>query len=201
VEPAVVIVLLAAGMARRMGSSRNHKLLAQFDGVPMVRRSAQRAVESDAVSVVVVVGHRQADIRAALTNLPVTIVENPHYASGMASSLATGIAAAGGAGVLVMLSDMPEITTDHLNSLIVAFCRADGRSIVRAISHGKPGNPVILPQSLHKDIGQLKGDVGARDLILSSGLQVIDVEIGMAAELDVDTPEAIKAAGGYPETD
>lgn len=200
-EPAVVIVLLAAGMARRMGSSRNHKLLAQFDGVPMVRRSAQRAVESDAVSVVVVVGHRQADIRAALTNLPVTIVENPHYASGMASSLATGIAAAGGAGVLVMLSDMPEITTDHLNSLIVAFCRADGRSIVRAISHGKPGNPVILPQSLHKDIGQLKGDVGARDLILSSGLQVIDVEIGMAAELDVDTPEAIKAAGGYPETD
>ena len=33
-------------------------------------------------------------------------------------------------------------------------------------------------------------------MIETAGLAVIDVEIGLAARLDVDTPEAILAAGG-----
>jgi molybdenum cofactor cytidylyltransferase len=40
--------------------------------------------------------------------------------------------------------------------------------------------------------------VGARHLIETSGLAVTDVEIGDAAQIDVDTPEAIIAAGGTP---
>jgi molybdenum cofactor cytidylyltransferase len=47
----------------------------------------------------------------------------------------------------------------------------------------------------------LRGDIGARDLIRTSGLQVIEVEIGTAALTDVDTAEAIIAAGGIPVED
>ena len=44
-EISVVAVLLAAGRASRMGITGQHKLLAEFDGVPLVRRSArQRSV-------------------------------------------------------------------------------------------------------------------------------------------------------------
>jgi molybdenum cofactor cytidylyltransferase len=42
----------------------------------------------------------------------------------------------------------------------------------------------------------LEGDIGARAIIESSGLPVVDVDIGPAAHIDVDTPEAVIAAGG-----
>ncbi|MBB4252059.1 nucleotidyltransferase family protein [Rhizobium sp. BK008] len=197
----VAILLLGAGMATRMGPNGGHKLLADFDGMPLVRRSALIAINSHAESVTVVVGHRQDDIRKALSDMQLNIVANPDYASGMASSLVTGFIAAGANGVdgvLVMLADMPDVTSSDLNRLITAFQHGKGASIVRAVSQGKHGNPVILPRSLNDAVLRLKGDIGARDLIKASGLPVIEVEIGDAALIDVDTHEAIIAAGGIP---
>lgn len=201
IKPIVAIVLLAAGMATRMGPNGGPKLLAEFDGMPLVRRSAFAASNSHAESVIVVVGHRQDDIRKALSDLQLNIVANRDYASGMASSLVIGFASAeanGADGVLVMLADMPGVTSSDLNRLITAFQDGKGASIVRAVSQGKRGNPVILPRSLNNAVLRLKGDVGARYLIKASGLPVIEVEIGDAAQIDVDTPEAIIAAGGIP---
>jgi molybdenum cofactor cytidylyltransferase len=64
------------------------------------------------------------------------------------------------------------------------------------VSGGKRGNPVILPRATFEAIMRLEGDIGARPIVEESGLPVIDVEIGAAAHLDTDTPEAILAAGG-----
>ncbi|TBC89041.1 nucleotidyltransferase family protein [Rhizobium ruizarguesonis] len=203
-KPNVSIVVLAAGLATRMGSNGGHKLLAMFDGMPLVRRSALVAKASAALSIIVVVGHRQDDIRDVLTGLPVHIIVNPDYRAGMSSSLAAGFAAAvadGADGVLILLADMPGISTDNLNQLIDAFQVADGAAIVCAASEGMRGNPVILPRSLNDSVLRLRGDSGARDLIRTSGLQVIEVEIGTAALTDVDTAEAIIAAGGIPVED
>ena len=199
--PKVAIVLLAAGMATRMGVDGGHKLLAEFDGMPLIRRSALVAQNSNAASTVVVVGHREGDMRAVLSGLPMRLIANPEYASGVASSLGAGLAAVADEdpdGVLVMLADMPRVTSDDLNRLISAFQCAGGSSVVRAVSKGKRGNPVILPRSLNDAIFRLEGDVGARHLIETSGLAVIDVEIGAAASIDVDTLEAVIAAGGKP---
>jgi len=43
---------------------------------------------------------------------------------------------------------------------------------------------------------RLEGDVGARHIIETSGVPVVDIDIGDAAHLDVDTPEAVIGAGG-----
>ncbi len=182
-----------------MGEGGQHKLLAEFDGIPLVRRSASIAIASRAGSAIVVTGHRNTEIEAALEGLKVKPVFNADYASGMASSLAAGFAdahAGGADGVLVMLADMPGVSTADLDTLIDAFERADGRAIVRAVARGKRGNPVILPRSLYQAVLALEGDVGARHIIETAGLPVIDVDIGEGAHLDVDTPEAVVAAGG-----
>ncbi|NLR96209.1 NTP transferase domain-containing protein [Rhizobium sp. P38BS-XIX] len=195
----VAIVLLAAGKASRMGDGGSHKLLAEFDGVPLIRKSALTAIESGASATVAVTGHRRDDIERALGDLAVERVYNPDYASGMASSLVAGVGtqvAQGADGVLVMLADMPGVTGDDLKTLIAAFRKANGQAIVRAVSGGKRGNPVILPRSVFSAVMRLEGDVGARHIIETSGLAVIDVDIGEAAHLDVDTPEAVVAAGG-----
>jgi molybdenum cofactor cytidylyltransferase len=195
----VAAVILAAGKASRMGEGGAHKLLAEFDGEPLVRRAAETALSADSASVIVVTGHRRSEIEAALSGLNVIAIDNPDYASGMASSLISGFSASQARdadGVLVMLADMPGVTAGDLDALISAFRSASGRAIVRAVSRGKRGNPVILPRSLGDAVMRLEGDVGARHIIETSGLPVIDVDIGDAAHLDVDTPEAVLAAGG-----
>ncbi|ASR10331.1 molybdopterin-guanine dinucleotide biosynthesis protein MobA (plasmid) [Rhizobium leguminosarum bv. viciae] len=188
-KASVAIVILAAGKASRMGESGKHKLLAEFDGVPLVRRSVLTALAADAASVIVVTGHRRSEIEAALDGLALTFIDNPDYASGMASSLIAGFSSRdtdSADGILVMLVDMPGISTTHLDALISAFRNAGGETVVRAVSRGKPGNPVILPHSLRQAVLRLEGDVGARDILATSGLPV----------LDVDTPDEVLAAGG-----
>ncbi len=195
----VAIILLAAGASSRTAENGHHKLLAEFEGVPLLRRMAMVARASQASSVTVVLGYRHEELRHILSGLDVHSIVNPDFASGMASSLAAGFAtedAQEADGVMVMLADMPAVTTEHLDWMIKAFTDAGDRSIVRAVSAGQPGNPVILPSSLRASVLQIQGDVGARHLIKSSGLPIINVEIGQAAETDVDTPEAVAAAGG-----
>jgi len=192
-------LLLAAGQARRMGKDGPHKLLAEFDSVPLVRRVAEMLLASQAAPVVAVTGHRRKEVEAALSGLDIRSQFNPDYPSGMASSLVAGFSApelASGDGVLVMLGDMPGVTAEHVNMLVSAFREAGGGVVVRSVSEGKRGNPIILPRIAYDAVLRLEGDVGARAIIENSGLSVIDVDIGPAAHLDVDTPEAVTAAGG-----
>ncbi|WP_236001100.1 nucleotidyltransferase family protein [Agrobacterium leguminum] len=193
----VAIVILAAGQSSRMGSA--HKLLAEFDGMPLIHRSVVVASSCQSHSVIAVTGYRYAEIGAAITDLPVKLVYNAEFSSGMASSLVLGVAAAEADqpdGIMIMLADMPAVTVSDLDALIAAFSCCEARSIVRAAAGDRPGNPVIFPRALYADLKKLTGDKGARELIRSSGFPVADIEIGDGAIIDVDTPDAIEAAGG-----
>ncbi|RRI03492.1 4-diphosphocytidyl-2C-methyl-D-erythritol kinase [Mesorhizobium tamadayense] len=195
-EPRVDIVLLAAGRSSRMGGP--NKLLALFEGKPLVRRTAERALGSKAASTIVVTGHQRERVRSALSGLDVALADNPDFADGLASSLKAGIArvAPEAAGAIIVLGDMPGVSSKDLDSLIDAFRRSGGRAVVRAAHLGKRGNPVLLPRSLFAAVAHLEGDTGARHLVEAEGLDVIDVEIGQGASIDVDTREALEGAGG-----
>lgn len=195
-EPRVDVVLLAAGRSSRMGGP--NKLLALFDGRPLVRRTAERALGSKAASTVVVTGHQRDRVRAALSGLDVKLADNPDFAEGLASSLKAGIArvAPEAAGAMIVLGDMPAVSSKDIDAMIDAFRKSAGRAVVRAAHLGKRGNPVLLPRSLFPAIAHLEGDTGARHLVEAEGLDVIDVEIGQAASIDVDTREALEGAGG-----
>src|SRR5690606_25935911 len=118
--------------------------------------------------------------------------------SGLSSSIKAGIAAipADATGALILLGDMPAVSSTDLDRLIEAFRKAGGLSIVRATHNGKRGNPVILPRALFGAVAQLEGDTGARHLIEAGLMPVVDVEIGKAASIDVDTRDALESAGG-----
>ncbi|MDF1607485.1 molybdopterin-binding/glycosyltransferase family 2 protein [Hoeflea sp. YIM 152468] len=198
----VGIVLLAAGRASRMGEAAGHKLLAVFDGELLIRRLARMAMSSTARQTVVVTGYRGEDIAAQLDGLGVHLAHNPAFESGMASSLKCGLGALDetSAGALILLGDMPALTAAHLDRLIARFVEHQGRAIIRACDGERRGNPVILPRAAFAEAMALTGDVGARALIESGVFPVVDVEIGPAARLDVDTPEAVRAAGGVTES-
>jgi molybdenum cofactor cytidylyltransferase len=195
-KPAVHAIVLAAGRSSRMGGP--NKLLALFGGEPLIRRTVGRAVASQAAETTVVAGHQADRVRAALSGLDAKLVNNPAYRTGLASSLQAGIATLpeSASGALIILGDMPDVSSADLDRLIAAFTAAGGTSIVRATHNGKRGNPVILPRSMYPAVAALEGDTGARHLVEQEGLAVIDVEIGAGASVDVDTPEALRIAGG-----
>src|SRR5690606_17104711 len=182
--------------SRRMEGG--NKLLADFGGMPLVRRTAARVAAAKVAGAVAVLGHQADRVASALSGLDIRRVDHPDFASGIASSLKAGIRALPeeAAGALVVLADMPEVATRNMNDMIEAFAASGGKAIVRATHGGKRGNPVLLPRVLFAEVEQLSGDTGARQVVETSPLETIEVEIGAAASLDVDTPEALREAGG-----
>ena len=195
-QPKLCGLLLAAGRSSRMGGS--HKLAAMFDGEPLIVRAASALVSSGIGTVFAVLGHDAGRMKPLLAGTSVSTVINTDYADGLSSSLRTGIAVLPHDcdGVVVHLADMPSVSPNDIRRMAHAFSKSGASAIVRATDHGKRGNPVILPRSVFMHVSRLTGDMGARAIVEGFAGQVIDVEIGRAASLDVDTPEALKAAGG-----
>lgn len=173
----IACVVLAAGTSSRMGEN---KLLAMYRGEPLVRHAVRATTGRPTI---VVTGRDAADVEQALVGFDVSLVHNPDFATGMASSLKAGIARADADGAFVLLGDMPRITASHLLQLEAAF--AD--NIVVPTHQGQRGNPVLWSKSYFPQILALTGDVGARSLIRAP----ITVELDDAVLFDVDTPDAL----------
>lgn len=97
---------------------------------------------------------------------------------------------------MILHGDMPFLTTRRLDSLIEEFDRSYGSAVVWASCRGKLGNPVILPTTMVTNVSQLSGDTGAKLLIESCGLRILQIEIGDPPISDVDNEEQLYAAGG-----
>src|SRR5919198_358687 len=87
----IAAVLLAAGRSRRMGA---FKPLLPFGGVSVVEACVESLREAGVREVVVVVGHRAEEVRAALDGLPfVRFAVNDQPGSEMGVSIARGVEA------------------------------------------------------------------------------------------------------------
>ncbi len=188
----IAVLLLAAGRSTRMGGQ--NKLLCHVDGVPLVRRAANAACASRACQVMLVSGHDAEQVEAQLTDRPVSIVYNPDYATGMASSLRRGLRAlpADLDAVIVMLADMPGISAEDVDRLIAAFDPA--RPGVLVPEHdGRRGNPVLWPRRHFAEMMAISGDTGARGLLEQYAADVRCVPFPDAAIFaDIDTPAALE---------
>ena len=171
-----------------------NKLLAEIDGVAIVRRVAEAALASRARPVLVVTGHQGEAVRSALAGLDVAFVANPDFAQGLSTSLKAGLRALAGEtdGALVLLGDMPRIAAGDLDRLIAAFAAEGGEAIIAPLHEGKRGNPVVWPRAYFAEMLRLEGDAGAGRLLAAHGANVRGIELGTdAIHADVDTPEAL----------
>jgi len=197
--PRVAVLVLAAGRSTRMGGP--NKLLAETDGQPLVVHAVKAALASQAVEVVVVLGHMADQVRAVIdqavpANPRLRFVTNPDFAEGLSTSVRTGIAALGKEidAAVVQLGDMPGVNAALLDRLMAAFSPVEGRSICVPTVGGKRGNPVLWDRRFFAEMIQVSGDTGAKHLIGEHADLVCEVEMtGEAAITDIDTPEALAA--------
>src|SRR5262249_57985613 len=82
--PRIAAIVLAAGRSTRMGAE--NKLLADVGGKPMVRVVAEAALASGARAVLVVTGHQEDRVRAALAGRDPTVGAHPEFADGLRTS-------------------------------------------------------------------------------------------------------------------
>lgn len=182
----IAAVVLAAGRASRFGSS---KLLAPLHGAPVVRRTVERALASRVGAVLVVTGADGAAVADALAGLPVRLVPNARWESGMGTSLAAGIAAlpAEAAAAVILLGDQPTVDPATIEAVIAAHARS-GRPIVAPRYRGEHGHPVLFARSVFPELRALAGDRGARAVVERDPARVEVVPVDRAAPADVDTP-------------
>lgn len=206
-RPKIAAVLLAAGRSSRFraggagGSLGDHKLLADAGGAPLIRRSAAALVAAAGPvgplsEVIVVLGHRAEEMRAALSGLSARIVEAASWADGMAASLRAGLAATpeDADGVLVALADMPDVDAALVGRLAAAFDAEEGREIVRPMRRGRPGHPVLFGRRFFEPLAALDGDEGARKVVAAHAERLVEIEVDSDAPLtDLDTVEALQA--------
>ena len=180
----ISLIMLAAGGSTRLGSP---KQLLSYDGQTLIRRAATAAVESSCDRVVIVIGSRAEDMKRELEDLPVLIVENPEWQTGMSSSIRAGLSETTGAeAVLIMLCDQPFVTADVLDSLIDTYHKT-GLPIVASDYGAMRGVPALFAKELFAELASLIGDEGARRLIARHPEMVATIAFA-ACVFDVDTP-------------
>ena len=183
--------MVAAGTSTRMAP--HHKLLVDVGGKPMIARVVDNVLSSQARPVIVVTGHRDAEIQAALAGRPVQFVFAPDHAAGLSASLKAGITAlpAGCAAALVCLGDMPLVTGRLLDQLIAAHDADEGRRIVVPMHDGQRGNPVLWDRSHFAALQALTGDAGAKTVLRANLDDVVEVAAEIGVLRDFDTPESL----------
>ena len=132
------LILLATGSSSRMGSA---KQLLPYRGRPLVRHATETALGSMATPVIVVVGARAEEIRAAMEGLTVEIVEYTRWEEGMGTSIEAGMRAASAwnlDGVILALADQPLVSAAILDRLITTH-RETGKPIVASQYAGTVG--------------------------------------------------------------
>ena len=187
----VALLLLAAGASTRMGRP---KQLLPYQGRTLLRHAAETAVASGCAPIALVTGALHEALVAEVSGLPIAVVHNPDWKTGMASSIRTGLVAvttARPAAVLIMLCDQPLVTPELLCQL-VAQQRQTQAPIVAAAYGDTLGVPVVFAQTMLPELLQLQGQQGAGQLIASLGAAVGRV-LFPTGLLDVDTPEQYAA--------
>ncbi|NIX77278.1 nucleotidyltransferase family protein [Microvirga terricola] len=189
----VAALILAAGQGSRFGTEP--KLLAHFRGKPLIRHVVEAVMGSSARPVIVVTGYRAREVERTVSGLEVGIVRNPSFSEGLSTSLKTGFAALPPEvqGVIILLGDMPLITTGLINVLIAAWSEERPYALVPTFN-GRRGNPVVLSREIGMMVGSLSGDTGA-SLILRGRSDVLEWPVDDPAILeDIDTPDMLQEA-------
>lgn len=184
-------LLLCAGTSSRFGDA--NKLLANWQGAPMIHQAIKSVVASKVVNTTLVTGHQHAQVKQATEELSGTqnfqYLHNDAYTTGMASSLKKGISALiESDAIVVCLADMPLVTNEVIDTLIETFIRYPDKALYIPTYHGRRGNPVLIARSLFDSVLTLEGDKGARVLAKRFPATVMEVPTECAGILqDFDT--------------
>ena len=182
-------LVLAAGASRRLGEP---KQLLAYKGTTVLGATLDMARRCGFDQLLVTVGGASAEVRDQVDFRDCRVVENEQFASGCSSSIgaAIGVVDHRAEGIILLLGDQPEVTTDAVRRL----AEGAGSSPLGMCRYGDGvGHPFWFRREVFDDLLALHGDKAVWKLLESGRYPVHEVGVAGNVPLDVDTWEDYEA--------
>jgi len=169
-----------------------NKLLANVEGVPMIRRVVQTALDSKVDEVIVVLGWEEEKVRSAIAGLHCNIKVNNNFDEGQSSSVRIGLSEINPSSraILILPGDVAKIDAGSINMVIEKY--GQGECIIVVAGHaGRPGHPILLDRRLFSEIERINEETfGLKAVVKRHQDEICLIETGSPNVLkDIDTTE------------
>lgn len=196
----LAIVIPAAGCSSRLGQL---KQLVSIGAEPLLVRTIRTVSEAAArlavdVELFVVLGYEAKQITRrispylSLNSLPVNLIVNSDWQSGIGSSISFGVSHLQGKfdAALVVLGDQWALSSPDFDALLQQWVRTPQKLVASCYGANCFGVPAIFPQTFFSALIEMKSS-GAKRLIKRhiESTQFVDIE---RAIFDLDTPEQLQ---------
>ena len=156
-------------------------------------RITRTLLEAGVAPVAVVVGADAVPIRRSVRPADrVQLVDNPDFERGQLTSLLVGLRAIDRDDIhaaVVTLIDTPLVTVETVRTLIETHARRRS-PIVRPVSQGRHGHPVIFDRSVFEELRRADPAEGAKTVVRAHAADILEVAVAdEGAFIDIDTPE------------
>jgi len=195
VNNSFAIIVLAAGQSSRLGQM---KQLISIQEKSLLEVQLAKALTLTH-QVYCVLGFKAEQLQTHIDHLPVNIIINEQWSSGMASSIAAGVEALTTdiKAVMIVLVDQWKLTAMDLFTIEScwqnnphAIVAASAPSTITSGGQEKMGPPVVFPKRYFSALAELSGEEGAKPLLKKHQQMILKVELAHAF-IDLDTPKQL----------
>jgi molybdenum cofactor cytidylyltransferase len=185
--PPVAALVAAAGASRRLGRP---KQLEPWGDDTLLEHVLSGVRGLEVGEIWLVLGANSEEIEARLDLSGCTVVENPEWEEGLASSLRVGLDAilrlSRAELVVLVMGDQPELSPEVVKKLLSAHA-SSGRPAAVPRYRYTWGHPIVFERSLWPRIMSLEGDQGAKRLLQAHPDWVTEVWFEQPPPRDIDT--------------
>lgn len=188
----IAAILLAAGQSTRMGK---FKPLLPFGHQSVIESCIEYLQAGGVETIVVVLGHRAAEIQERLQGLPVRFALNPNPESEMSESIACGVRElpVDCLATLITPTDYPAIPAAVAVSLINSW-KTRGAKLLAPKYEGRGGHPVLIDLCFRDQLLSLDPRRGLRGLFDEHRAEVLRVAVDSPFVVrDIDTWDDYRA--------
>lgn len=155
----VAAIILAAGRSRRMGK---FKPLLPFGHQTVIKSCIDNLQQAGVDRIVIVIGHRAADVKAHLAASSIKFALNPDPDSPMATSIGLGAGqfSPETAALIVTPVDHPAVPGWVIGAVIDEW--KSGARLVQPAYHEQGGHPVLIDGRYREELLRLRPDEGLR---------------------------------------
>lgn len=182
-------IVLAAGAGRRFGMP---KALVRYEGSLLVERAVGILAEGGCAPVITVLGAAAEEIQRTARLTGVRIVTNPDWATGMGSTLRTGLQALTSTEVpaaMILPVDMPGVTPTAVRRVAA---HTSPEALAAASYGGQRGHPVLLGRTHWPGVTAASvGDTGARGYLRDRHVTLVACE-DVSDNFDIDRQEDLR---------
>lgn len=180
------LIILAAGESRRLGQVKQNLI---YQHKTLLQRAVETALNSVCRPIFVVLGANSELITRGIEQAGLTYLYNADWAEGMASAIRMAVTEidkdSSVTGAIIMVCDQPFVTTALIDTLVLKK-QETGKCIIACSYNDTVGVPVLFDRTLFNDLKLLKGNEGAKKIVVNYNAGVVQVSFE-AGSIDIDT--------------